>query len=135
MGRVLNKSIRKCRCIGKYGIGKQEMNKDIPTATNIRNRSHPASNCTFSICYNVAPFHPSIISTPNLEADDNQRGTKETPTQEEPKTSEVSQTKEMGKVGEDDNCVAQNRAKATTSEAQNMHETIDELSNKKVDWC
>ncbi|KAG4996867.1 hypothetical protein AAZX31_10G102200 [Glycine max] len=71
--------------------------------------------------------------TPNLEADDNQRGTKETPTQEEPKTSEVSQTKEMGKVGEDDNCVAQNRAKATTSEAQNMHETIDELSNKKVD--
>ncbi|TKY53392.1 Inactive protein RESTRICTED TEV MOVEMENT 2 [Spatholobus suberectus] len=76
--------------------------------------------------------------TPNLEANDtgkkpSEYKTKtkpestESPTQEEPKTSEVSQTKEMGKAGEDDTSVVQDRAKATTSEAQEMHETIDGL--------
>ncbi|ESW17572.1 hypothetical protein PHAVU_007G250400 [Phaseolus vulgaris] len=53
------------------------------------------------------------------------RETKEAPTQEAPKKSElVSQINEMRKVGKDDKNGDEDRVKATTSKAKEVHETI-----------
>jgi len=61
------------------------------------------------------------------------RQTNEAPTQEQPNKSEsVSQTKEMRKVGKDDNNAGEDRVKATTSKAEEMHERIKHPDSKNI---